>query len=927
MPKPITARDFTIGWICTVPIELAAAIEIMDEEYAELPSQQQDPNVYCFGRIGVHNVVAACLPAGQTGTNKAAIIASHMKQSFPSLLFNILVGIGSGVPSLEDDIDIRLGDVVISQPNGQHGGVIQYDFGKTGANGRIARTGSLNAPSTILLDALAKLRANDNRGKTRIITHLSQLANKPRFISPGPDNDTLYYASSPHAAGATCAKCRLEDRVDREPRESNKPVLFFGNIASGKQVIKDGLTRDRYSQQLGGILCFEMEAAGLINTLDCVVVRGICDYADAHMNKQWQPYAAATAAACGKELLTTIPPLVPKTDCKRYKNLRNPHFMIPFGRNESFIGRDVILTRLLHEIPPAANKDTCQRTTVVGLGGIGKTQVAIEAAYRIRDVHPDCSIFWVPAVDMVLFENAYREIGRALNIEELEEDEADVKSLVKTVLEREDVNSWLLIVDNADDMDLLFTGPKLATYLPFNRKGSILLTTRNLKAAVRFSHPRVIRLSEMGVVEATQLLQTGLDKFQISGAQETTQLLEHLLYLPLAIRQASAYIASNKDMTVSKFLGYWKANDDYLGKLLSKDFNDDHYQYEATQNPVTTLQSTTKLSIDTRTVSTESYSNASVASQIFSGDLVSTKPSSIQPNINAVDEDIATRQMAEIFYSHTKIESNSNDASDEIKSLLSESEDIQSKDESNITRWEVREAAASYLAEMLTDDPTLGPLYAEASKLLDDVRFFRNHGRLLKRYYLSLRSQASSRKLSVAIDFLRPRSHRSLISRKILENTGRKRVHVALPEANERNLILERYLNGVEVQPDVVETPLDVDESSGREISEDEIEDDQDGFSLLDLDYARSYFVSGTPLICFKVEFRDFLNLSKKDVEEVQDETQKQTQEAKQWGNTKRQSLYYGVTYWKSRLFSRLYDAWFLPRPGYQRIRYICVRG
>ncbi|GKT52040.1 uncharacterized protein ColSpa_12221 [Colletotrichum spaethianum] len=117
-------------------------------------------------------------------------------------------------------------------------------------------------------------------------------------------------------------------------------------------------------------------------------------------------------------------------------------------------GLPVTQTSTSSKNPPSAYKDTCQRTAVVGLGGIGKTQVAIEAAYRVRDAHSDCSVFWVPAVDTVMFENAYREIGQTLKIQGIDGDQADVKSLVKAALERDDVDSWLLIVDNADDMDL-----------------------------------------------------------------------------------------------------------------------------------------------------------------------------------------------------------------------------------------------------------------------------------------------------------------------------------------------------------------------------------------------------------------------------------------------------------------------------------------
>ncbi|KAL0940721.1 kinesin light chain [Colletotrichum truncatum] len=224
----------------------------MDEEFADIPSNPTDSNIYSFGRIGHHYIVAACLPAGQMGISQAAIVASQMSTSFLSLRFGVLVGVGGGVPNLDVNIDIRLGDVVISQPTGQHGGVVQYDFGKTGADGRIARTGSLNAPPTILLTALAKFRANQFRGRTQVAANLSKLSSQPNFASPGPENDTLYEASSPHIAGATCAKCRPEDIVHRESRLTTDLYIFFGNIACGNQVMKDGPTRDRYSQELGG---------------------------------------------------------------------------------------------------------------------------------------------------------------------------------------------------------------------------------------------------------------------------------------------------------------------------------------------------------------------------------------------------------------------------------------------------------------------------------------------------------------------------------------------------------------------------------------------------------------------------------------------------------------------------------------------------
>jgi hypothetical protein len=84
-PKRLTRNEYTVGWICALPIELAAAAEMLDEEHQDLPQDSTDTNSYSFGRIGEHNVVVACLPAGQLGTSSAAAVASQMKSRFPSI--------------------------------------------------------------------------------------------------------------------------------------------------------------------------------------------------------------------------------------------------------------------------------------------------------------------------------------------------------------------------------------------------------------------------------------------------------------------------------------------------------------------------------------------------------------------------------------------------------------------------------------------------------------------------------------------------------------------------------------------------------------------------------------------------------------------------------------------------------------------------
>ncbi|KAK4116060.1 hypothetical protein N656DRAFT_786545 [Canariomyces notabilis] len=239
-------------------------------------------------------------------------------------------------------------------------------------------------------------------------------------------------------------------------------------------------------------------------------------------------------------------------------------------------------------IPPSVDKDDCQRTAIEGLGGVGKTQIALEAAFCVSNAHPDCSVFWVPAVDVTSFENGYRAIGQQLKVPGTDEEKADVKALVKAALSRESTGSWLLIIDNSDDRELLFGATALADYLPFSRKGSILFTTRNHEVAVKLVGPEshIIPVEEMSRDEALKLLQEWLKGDQMRDMTSTDALLEFLANLPLAIRQASAYMAE-KQISTSEYLELCKSSDEDMIELLSRDFEDRH-RYKGIQNPVAT---------------------------------------------------------------------------------------------------------------------------------------------------------------------------------------------------------------------------------------------------------------------------------------------------------------------------------------------------
>lgn len=276
---------------------------MLDDEHDAPPCDAHDTNIYTCGRIGQHNIVIACLPEGQIGTNSAAAVAMQMRSAFTSIRFGLMVGIGGGVPS--EEADVRLGDVVVSKPHKVHGGVVQYDSGKATTSG-FERTGSLNTPPTVLLNAVTNLRAKHIRGRSKLPDHLSKFDNLPEFTRESAGPDTLFEAKYNHIGGATCKKCSGEFAVSRAKR-SKGVVVHHGTIASGNRVMKDAAERDSVSMALGGVLCFEMEAAGLMNNFPCVVIRGVCDYADSHKNKRWQSYAAGTAAAYAKELLSVIP--------------------------------------------------------------------------------------------------------------------------------------------------------------------------------------------------------------------------------------------------------------------------------------------------------------------------------------------------------------------------------------------------------------------------------------------------------------------------------------------------------------------------------------------------------------------------------------------------------------------------------------------
>ncbi|KAK6497226.1 hypothetical protein TWF506_004700 [Arthrobotrys conoides] len=342
--RPSSRKEFEIAIICALKTEYEAVELLMDhfwdddegeEPYRRLPG---DENTYTNGRIGEHNVVLTLLPG--IGKVDAAKASANLRASYQGLRLTLLVGICGGVPSYNDETEIILGDVVISTS------IIQYDFGRRFSHEFRCKKPfeTTNADIRSFLGTVETSR-NLNRLKTRASHYLQFIQGRSpyeaeKYKYPGVSEDKLFQASSRHKHHSslgckTCGACKedsdlvcdealemlctqlqcdenmivprkrlAQKKITNTPSTANQfqPAMHFGRMGSGDTVMKSGIERDDIAKK-HGVIGFEMEGAGIWNTLPCIIVKGICDYSDCHKNKKWQNFAAATAAAAMKALL------------------------------------------------------------------------------------------------------------------------------------------------------------------------------------------------------------------------------------------------------------------------------------------------------------------------------------------------------------------------------------------------------------------------------------------------------------------------------------------------------------------------------------------------------------------------------------------------------------------------------------------------
>ncbi|OAP63059.1 hypothetical protein AYL99_02286 [Fonsecaea erecta] len=281
-----------------------------------------------------------------------------------------------------------------------------------------------------------------------------------------------------------------------------------------------------------------------------------------------------------------------QVDSNKVSDVRHarPIWYIPFSQTSEFVGRTCQLRRLKRKIEELGSS---QIVSILGLGGVGKSRLALELVYQIRSEHPQYSHFWIEATDRLTFERDLLEIGKKLGIPGIEDAKADVKTLVKQWLNHPE-ERWLLILDNADDealwgrrSDPTDGKSTAAEWLPTLTNGTIIITTRSRRVASHLAGKEVIELTAMSPEEARTMFKNALEKPEIAADEnETTILLDKLTYLPLAIFQAASYMNMTQE-PLATYLELMDKPEEEVVELLSEDFGD-RSRYSSAHNPVAT---------------------------------------------------------------------------------------------------------------------------------------------------------------------------------------------------------------------------------------------------------------------------------------------------------------------------------------------------
>ncbi|KAL0766437.1 hypothetical protein CaCOL14_010882 [Colletotrichum acutatum] len=620
-------NNYKVAWIAPLEIETLAAKYMLDDVHTgRFPVREGHDYPLIAGRMCGHNVVIASFALGQDyGTEQAAGLAGQLKLLFPKLWFTLLVGVAAGLPSPRRDI--RLGDVLVANSEDEVPAIVAYHLGKETSEGlKLLHGGRSQLPTNpVVTSAFSKIRIPDPRcyinsflDHFKVMQHKEHLSGD--FTDPGQSQDELNETTS---SGERVA-------ILRDPRPDNRRTkVWYGPIGSGDKLMKNAkerdLLRDKYS-----LIGLEMEAAGVMNRLNVGVIRGVCDYGDEQKNKEWQPYAAAMAAAYAKQVLLEISVVPSDTDLHirtpeeaRYNEqpgslssitharMRDPAVRKPGlppspassdmemdADHQSGVGTrlrawatDIVWPEIRNERPALASKfvkrknfPRCLRTNsslwdaeerqspmkllVHGVTGVGKSQICLQAIAENESRFR--AVFYVDASSRKSANSSYLAIagvsGTLIDTSGSSSDENISQQISRT-------RFWMSNLEEPWTLFIDNAEPSVAAnlddYLPRQGCGVIIITT--IDGQVASSCDIHENIAPMESWDANELIHNFVDATKDFSEDEWEAIeslaSETLGGLPLAIAQAGSYIANNPNSLVDYCFDFQQAFQTNLGDL------------------------------------------------------------------------------------------------------------------------------------------------------------------------------------------------------------------------------------------------------------------------------------------------------------------------------------------------------------------------
>ncbi|KAL7764623.1 hypothetical protein ACKLNR_005768 [Fusarium oxysporum f. sp. zingiberi] len=490
--------------------------------------------------------------------------------------------------------------------------ILTYSYDSTvTSKGDVPSQNRISNHAYNLVTALASLRQGDNTNERPIIfichslgglvcqdalvianqrseQHLQDIVNFTRGV---------IFLGTPHHGSSLAKIGELVSRSVGLIKETNSDIVkvltrdseVLARIQDSFQALL--MTRSKDEVSMIDITCFYEElptkGLGLIVPKHSAILPGYISIGihknHAEMAKFSTSDEPGFVAICGE--LKRWMKRIQQAQSKPNKHTPATHCLVPYTINSDFVGRSEILDLLksqLGDLEPQSKGKGHRRAALYGLGGVGKTQIALSYAYWVQEVSKDTSVFWVHASSVEKFSESYANIANECRISGHEDPAFDALSTVRDWLESKKSGQWLMVIDNADDMQLFFphndlsklkanTESGMSQFIPQCPHGNVLVTTRNMQVGSRLTKGKFpIEVGNMDEHEATQLLRQGLQQVD-EAEKDLVELSSRLEFLPLALVQAAAFIQENS-ITVCEYLELLDGSEEDLIELLNEEF-------------------------------------------------------------------------------------------------------------------------------------------------------------------------------------------------------------------------------------------------------------------------------------------------------------------------------------------------------------------